>query len=73
MKKYQIAVLLDVTASSYQEALATAEAAFNNRITKKAFYECDISGHVVQDYQYSSFNGARVLYLHPEDQPEETL
>jgi hypothetical protein len=65
-KMYQIAVVLDVDATTYRAAMRKAEDAMGQCIMLPAFES--IAHRIIRDFEYD-FEGQRVLYLHSEKKP----
>jgi hypothetical protein len=71
MATYQIAIVLDVEANSYEEAMDLA-VDFNGQLSNSdpTFDNVEITGQV-QDYYEHDNIGNRVLYLHSEKHSAE--
>ena len=66
MKSYQIAVILNIPANSYQEALQQAQEMADDLSVDALKVEVK----VVVDYEQDN-EGQRVLYLPSEEQPDD--
>jgi hypothetical protein len=66
MATYQIPIVLDVEANSYEEAMELA-IDFNGQLTNSdpTFDNIDITSYVQNYFEHDNI-GNRVLYLHPE-------
>ena len=71
MKHYQVAVVLTLPAKSYEDALQWAAAIVRDVRLHEANIKSNVGVDVQSDYEHSSHDGRRVLYLHPEDQSFE--
>lgn len=64
-KMYVIPILVTIPAESYAEAMQEAE-----DLVEELGTDAGMGVEVARDFEHDN-GGQRVLYLHPEDEPEE--
>jgi hypothetical protein len=67
-KSYQIAVILNVPADSYEDALDRAEKFNRQLVNSNPEFDDNEIGYEVVNYFEHDNQGQRVLYLHSEDE-----